>query len=69
MERVLTPGETRAEAAAMLLGRLEDLVVAYASVSADERQDVLSRDADRITGEVARYLQAARHQITASPHR
>ncbi len=53
----------------MLLGRLEDLVVAYASLPADERLEVLSRDADRITGEVARYLQAARHQITASPRR
>ncbi|MCE0764886.1 hypothetical protein LWC35_18520 [Pseudonocardia kujensis] len=66
---MLTPGETRAEAAAMLLARLEDLVVAYASLPADERVEVFSRDADRITGEVARYLQAARHQITASPRR
>ncbi|WP_269803870.1 hypothetical protein [Pseudonocardia kujensis] len=44
-------------------------MVAYASVPVDERMDVLSREADRITGEVARYLQAARHQITASPRR
>jgi hypothetical protein len=64
VERVLVPGEARAEAAATLLRRLEDLVVSYAAVPADDRRDRLEADADRITGEVARYLQAARAQIT-----
>jgi hypothetical protein len=64
VDRVLVPGEARAEAAATLLRRLEDLVVAYAAVPADVRRERLEADADRITGEVARYLQSARAQIT-----
>ena len=68
MNRVLTPSGTRAEAAATLLARLEELVVTYAAVPRDERAERLSADADRITGEVGRYLQAARHRITVSPH-
>ncbi|MFE7203331.1 hypothetical protein ACFU8R_23985, partial [Pseudonocardia alni] len=64
VERVLLPGEARAEAAAVLLQRLEDLVVAYAGVPEADRRERLEADADRITGEVARHLQAARSQVT-----
>lgn len=49
------------------LVKLEDLVVAYATLSEPERTARLNQDADRITGEVARYLHVARAGITACP--
>jgi hypothetical protein len=42
------------------------LVGEYAAVPEEQRRDRLDADADRITGEVARYLQAARGRITPS---
>lgn len=57
-------GGTRADAAAALLSELEDLVVTYAGIPEVERRERLAQDADRITGEVARVLQAARRKIT-----
>jgi hypothetical protein len=67
VDRALTPDDARAEAAAVLLRRLEDLVVAYAALPAEERDERLGEDADKITGEVGRYLQAARAQIALRP--
>jgi hypothetical protein len=67
VDRVLTPTEARAEAAAVLLRRLEDLVVTYAALPSPERGERLGEDADKITGEVGRYLQAARAQIALRP--
>jgi hypothetical protein len=58
------PGGTRTDAAATLLSQLEDLVVTYAGIPEAERPAKLAEDADRITGEVARILQAARRKIT-----
>jgi hypothetical protein len=58
---------SRATVIIELLTRLEDLVVVYAALSEPERTARLNRDADRITGEVARYLHIARAGITACP--
>ncbi len=57
-------GGIRADAAATLLRQLEDLVVTYAGIAEGERRQRLGEEADRITGEVARILQAARRKIT-----
>lgn len=64
VDRVLMPGGTRADAVATLLSQLEDLVVTYAGIGENERGQRLAEDADRITGEVAQALQAARRKIT-----
>ena len=63
-DHVLTSGDPRAEAAAALLHQLEDLVVTYAAIPEHKRQAQLAKDADRITGEVAQLLHAARRKIT-----
>ncbi|HEY0813691.1 MAG TPA: hypothetical protein VGE11_10465 [Pseudonocardia sp.] len=65
-DRVRTSVESRAEAAAALLSGLEDLVVTYAGVPQDERQEVLAQEAERVTAAVAQLLQAARRKITSA---
>lgn len=57
--------ESRALAATALLSGLEDLVVTYAGIPEDKRQEMLAQEAERITAMVAQLLQAARRKITA----
>ncbi len=68
-DRVRTSGESRAQAAAALLSGLEDLVVTYAGVPEDKRQETLAQEAERITAMVAQLLQAARRKIAPATTR
>ncbi len=49
-----------------LLDALQVLVLEYGAMTADERDAHLHRDADRITGHVARQLGVARQQLRPS---
>jgi hypothetical protein len=64
-DRLRTSVESRALAATALLSGLEDLVVTYAGIPEDKRQEMLAQEAERITAMVAQLLQAARRKITA----
>ncbi len=55
--------DARSTAIADLFGALEGLLINYQAVPEAERNRRWSADADRITGEVARYLNAARVRI------
>jgi hypothetical protein len=68
-DRVRTSGESRAHAAAALLSGLEDLVVTYAGIPEDKREEILAQEAERITAMVAQLLQAARRKIAPAPLR
>jgi hypothetical protein len=43
---------------------LEGLIIHYGALPEDERAARWSADAERITGEIARHLHAARHRIS-----
>lgn len=62
-DRLRTSVENRAQAAATLLSGLEDIVVIYAGIPEDQRQEMLAQEAERITAAVAQLLQAARRKI------
>jgi hypothetical protein len=57
------PKTPRAAAAADLLDALQILVLEYDALTAAERAAHLHRDADRITGHVARHLGIARRRL------
>jgi hypothetical protein len=62
------PTRTAARTAAIsdLFAALEDLMIHYGTLPEAERRSNWSADADRITGEIARHLHAARHRISGA---
>jgi hypothetical protein len=62
------PARTAARSAAIadLFAALEDLMIHYRTLPEAERPSHWSADADRITGEIARHLHAARHRISGA---
>jgi hypothetical protein len=64
-----TTGTTvRHDAIAELFEALEALMFVYQSPPEAERVECWSADAERITGEVARHLSAARGRVSQRPH-
>jgi hypothetical protein len=57
---------TRHAAIADLFDALEAMVVVYRSVPAADQVQRWSDDAERITGDVARHLSAARERLSAT---
>ncbi len=55
--------QARSSAVAELFDALEGLLIAYQALPAADRAQRWSGDADRITGEVARHLCAARTRL------
>jgi hypothetical protein len=63
-----TAATARHDAVAELFDALEALMFVYQSPSEAERVQCWSADAERITGEIARHLGAARTRIAQRPH-
>jgi hypothetical protein len=59
-------GTTRHTAVADFFDALEAMVVVYRSVPAADQARRWSDDAERITGDVARHLRAARDRLSAT---
>ena len=58
--------QARSSAVAELFDALEGLLIAYQALPDEDRAQRWSGDADRITGEVARHLCAARSRLARS---
>lgn len=63
----ISPAQVRAAAVSELLSQLEDIIVTVAALPADQRADLLARDADRITARIGCGLTAARARLAATP--
>lgn len=63
----LSPAQVRSAAVGDLLAHLGVLVAAYSDLPPEHRVTQLDRDAERITGELARRLGAARQKIAGVP--
>jgi hypothetical protein len=61
-----TAATARSAAVADLFDALEGLLITYQALPSDERARRWSGDADRITGEVARQLGAARARLAST---
>jgi hypothetical protein len=62
------PGTTaRSRAIESLFVALEDVMTRYQQLPDDDRARTWDRDADRITGELARHLSAARSKLSSCP--
>jgi hypothetical protein len=62
-----TVAETRIAVINRLLAELEDTVVTIESLTAEQREQVLVRDAEKITARVAQALSQARGQLGVLP--
>jgi hypothetical protein len=58
--------QARSSAVAELFDALEGLLIVYQSLPTEDRDRRWSGDAERITGEVARHLCAARTRISST---
>jgi hypothetical protein len=63
---VPTRTASRSAAISDLFAALDALMIHYGTLPEAERQSYWSADADRITGEIARQLHAARHRISGA---
>jgi hypothetical protein len=63
----LNPATIRSDTAAEPLNQLRALVLSYRTLPAPERAARLDRDAERITGDIARHLTAAREKLARVP--